>query len=423
MKSENNVKRQLRALYQIQTPDIWYKIKDVKPPAPTQEPVKIKRYFSTQTAGVVAAALIFIVGTIFMLHSLSPEDKPPYTSGTFETQSQVTSRQGGDYISEELKQRVKNDWYEQKVAEDPIWGTNTVEGVWLDNFFYGYFNGSVVFHRSGEAQGGWTEEVAELTFAYGNSGRILIWNNGKFYTLSGLGEFPGAYTTGILTKEDLEEIHYLHQQEFPFMYETQGTTSPVTVTTEPVETTETTTATTSNTPPKDDTKEEFRKFIQNNEINERGLDEATRTRESVRSTVVSNVFIPSNRLLNFELTDVTYKEDVYIGLYYTNKNYKSNNKLDESENHARSTAIYEISELMHTQESLERFYQWGFKPLNLDDRVIYHMATYSISDSSILLNHGFEFIEGDKRIRAWLPAIDGLSAYDMLKYLDMVKVQ
>jgi len=92
MKPINKTEQKLQALFQVPTPDVWDKIKDVKLPAPAQEPVRIKRYFSMQTAEVAAAALIFIVGTVFMLYSLAPEDRPPNVTDTttFVSQSQST---------------------------------------------------------------------------------------------------------------------------------------------------------------------------------------------------------------------------------------------------------------------------------------------------------------------------------------------
>jgi len=210
--------------------------------------------------------------------------------------------------------------------------------------------------------------------------------------------------------------------------QTTQTLSPVTIANQTTEAiteppvTEVSAPAISTAPKKDDTKEEFRKFIQNNEIHERGTDveNGIKTKENVLKSLLNSGYVPQNCIPGFELFSVTSRDGAHVALEYRLTDYVYDNKLDESENHARSAAIYNLYYFEGESElcplTVSQLLEWGFKPLNLDDRVIYHRLHNSM--------HGFEFMrENGRRFQVWLPAIDGLSAYDMLKYLDMVKVQ
>jgi hypothetical protein len=110
MNSKKHTKRRLRALYQTQIPeripDVWGKIKDLPLPTannstfnsdnailvPTTQAHSFERrkFPSTQFAGVAAAVLILVAGTVFMFNALAPEIEPPLPPDTSLLQSQTT---------------------------------------------------------------------------------------------------------------------------------------------------------------------------------------------------------------------------------------------------------------------------------------------------------------------------------------------
>jgi hypothetical protein len=119
--------------------------------------------------------------------------------------------------------------------------------------------------------------------------------------------------------------------------------------------------------------------------------------------VISAASVPQNTLPGFELSGVMYQEDVYITFWFSDGESSGSYTMRYSDN-ALSGGDYLAA-------SVEQLTESGFKPMNLD-RLIYHRRGHE--------NHGFDFIEGNTRVSVWLPAIDGLSEYDMVCYLDMI---
>ena len=88
--------------------------------------------------------------------------------------------------------------------------------------YLGTYNGSVVMKirrlYSGSVPMVWHEDVAGYRFRYGDSSRIVVWNDGEFFGLSDVayfGSIIGAYNIGLLTEQDVGDIwyHWNAQQE------------------------------------------------------------------------------------------------------------------------------------------------------------------------------------------------------------------
>jgi len=104
----------------------------------------------------------------------------------------------------ELEARIKRDY---QITFNPY----DLDRVWIEPYL-GTYNGSVALYLGpGILDVAWQEEVAGHIFGYRTNQRILVWNDGAFYTLSGKGGFgvslPSAYELGLLTAEDLWYVH------------------------------------------------------------------------------------------------------------------------------------------------------------------------------------------------------------------------
>jgi len=153
---------------------------------------------------------------------------------------------------------------------------------------------------------------------------------------------------------------------------------------------------------------------------------------AIKNNVLANARMPKNVLPGFEFDKISHiKGSSSVDIYYKKTNYKYDNKFDEHDNYIMSTAAYTIRLLefkdKNTQDlekdeyvknAYEQLNEWGVKRLNIKNRIIYHDFGYS-RDGETLLCHGFDLFEDGKRVMAWLPAIDGMDEYDMVKYLDM----
>jgi hypothetical protein len=176
---------------------------------------------------------------------------------------------------------------------------------------------------------------------------------------------------------------------------------------------------------------EFLSFIQNDKIN--GLDGAK------PEDVLSNFLVPKNRLLGFEISDVSYFSSTHhgifqgsIGVYYQMTDYVYNEKLSSLDNQQQATAVYSIifSEdgMEFDEGAVTQLTNAGYELLKFENRQTYYAAVYSSNSHSLgaeeLLFHVFDFIDNGKRIRVQLPAhaVDGLDVYDMVKYLEMIPV-
>ncbi|MCL2842602.1 MAG: S-layer homology domain-containing protein [Oscillospiraceae bacterium] len=105
----------------------------------------------------------------------------------------------------ELETRIRQDF---QIA----FNVYHLDKVWIEPYL-GTYNGSVaLYFGPGPLTIAWSEEVAGHIFFYQSSLRILVWNDGAFYTLSGKSGFdvvlPSAYELGLLTAEDIGHIHF-----------------------------------------------------------------------------------------------------------------------------------------------------------------------------------------------------------------------
>jgi hypothetical protein len=163
-----------------------------------------------------------------------------------------------------------------------------------------------------------------------------------------------------------------------------------------------------------DSVEKFLEFVKND--------------EKINDSVLKDIYVPKNTLPGFELIEVTYdRNGECIVFIYEDKKYVYNEKFSRPENYELSTARYVllldyVYESGYLQTSLEQIYGWGMKPLTLEDRLIYYKDAYALSNVTVLMGRSFDFILNERRISAWLPAVDGLDVYDMVKYLEMIPV-
>ena len=120
----------------------------------------------------------------------------------------------------ELEARIKHDWVETMIQiEHPF-----VSHVFVPRIavYLGTYNGNVVLKMAHTgliiSNDGWSEEVAGRRFFYWFDQRVLVWNDGVFYTLSGTldmfriwEEIPSACKLGLLSEEDVRSIHFRFQ--------------------------------------------------------------------------------------------------------------------------------------------------------------------------------------------------------------------
>jgi len=105
-------------------------------------------------------------------------------------------------LSAVMQYRIKRDF-------------NRSATVIIDHYF-GSYNDSVALmirnYDSNFTMATWQQEIAGFVFHYNDGQSITVWSNGSFYSL------PKAYAQGLLTSQNINEIHRRHQQAFPFMY-------------------------------------------------------------------------------------------------------------------------------------------------------------------------------------------------------------
>jgi len=107
-----------------------------------------------------------------------------------------------------LEMRIREDWalrYPTLVSENVI----------IDHYF-GTYNGKVVLMIRDDENGisavVWEQEVVGFVFHYNCGRQIYVWYDGDFFSL------PQALEQGLIRAGDVRNIHYRHQQAFPFMY-------------------------------------------------------------------------------------------------------------------------------------------------------------------------------------------------------------
>jgi hypothetical protein len=129
--------------------------------------------------------------------TVEPIDKPPCNGNN------------NQQLCPDLAARIKLDWLQFCIF------TTTIDGVRISEYF-GTYRGSVVLMINCIccyfADVVWEEEVAGRVFLYRDSQRILVWNDGAFYDLSGAN---GAYELGLLTAEDIFRVHLRFEQARP----------------------------------------------------------------------------------------------------------------------------------------------------------------------------------------------------------------
>jgi len=107
-------------------------------------------------------------------------------------------------LGKEIQNRIRQDYFQ---GLDNVYGNITFEDVYVRQF-YGVYNESVVvvmwIYGSGTPPAIDTIEVEGFEFEYHTGRPILVWNNGNFYGLQ------RAYDEGLISMENLEQIHSLH---------------------------------------------------------------------------------------------------------------------------------------------------------------------------------------------------------------------
>jgi hypothetical protein len=132
-------------------------------------------------------------------------DKMPIMSYSLSAQSNPAPTP----LSDEAELQIKKDCLDYFYSN---WSDYPIDQIQLHNLgIYGESSESVALMLYlGGTQMPWREEVAGYTFGYpAGRSRVYVWNNGTFYTLSAGGTPAcGAYETGLLTDDDIGNIHY-----------------------------------------------------------------------------------------------------------------------------------------------------------------------------------------------------------------------
>jgi hypothetical protein len=162
----------------------------------------------------------------------------------------------------------------------------------------------------------------------------------------------------------------------------------------------------------------FTAFIQNNDT--------VRANGMTNSDILSNVVVPRNRLSNTELENIIYREGSWISYEYKIKNYVYNDRLSRDDNVHLSRATYHIT--FSTHDGGREYLRWyeqcdrWIPLLEHNGSTVYYIAIYSEINSELITNHCYFFVADGKIVYAYLHPLPGLSALDMVKYLEMVPV-
>ena len=199
------------------------------------------------------------------------------------------------------------------------------------------------------------------------------------------------------------------------------------------------------TPTVKSTIEEFKAFLENEEIriethlyhespfdgNIKEFNHEGKKGDDIRSDIFKKGLIPANRFMDYELDYVSFndnKGNSWGNLYfqYINPNYIEDSRLDPTENSEKSRASITVSftdeGLEFSKEIVNDMLKKGYELIKIDGKEIYYIPAYALSDSKILLAHCYSYVNDSKRIRVWLPEVDGLNEYDMVKYLEMIPI-
>jgi len=141
------------------------------------------------------------------------------------------------------------------------------------------------------------------------------------------------------------------------------------------------------------------------------------------------ILVPKVGLDGFELEEVTHSDSGMIGMGYKMKNYVRDNRFSEADNEILPLAYYAVrsfdkNDKVWLKETIERFYELGYKLIKIDGREVYYLEWRSENGKAII-RYTFSYFEGDKDIIIALPApaVEGLSVQEMGRYLEMVKVE
>jgi hypothetical protein len=168
----------------------------------------------------------------------------------------------------------------------------------------------------------------------------------------------------------------------------------------------------------------FAAFVQRSEQNRTSGSSRNEYLSSSNDLSVRNAIMPI--LPGFELTDIEYLEEKWISYSYKLTDYVYNEKLSESDNFYLSRAIVAVSYSPADEwnEYIKWYMQgnWSILTEHSGTTICYSPGYFSESNSELLVCHVYAFIVGNKFVYIRLPALPGLSALDMVKYLEMVPV-
>jgi len=135
---------------------------------------------------------------------------------------------------------------------------------------------------------------------------------------------------------------------------------------------------------------------------------------------ISAIKVPRNVLPSFEIESITFAVGGSMTLdFVASGNYDC---CPSSVVGCGCRALFRVMSFegysYFADDSIKQLERWGLKRLNHADFEVFHLAF----ESDGKIHHTFEYILNGQRIAATLPAIEGLSEYDMLRYLELVKV-
>lgn len=135
-------------------------------------------------------------------------------------------------------------------------------------------------------------------------------------------------------------------------------------------------------------------------------------------------YIPSALTQNYELSQITKRDDVYVMMEYTLSSNQalSAEKLSEYDAERLSTLIFRYSLYSVTQEDLEEsFIRNGYEPIEYEGKVYYCWDEYAENNpDKQIIGYEIAFLEDGRLFFMHLPAVDTFE--NMMKFTNIVKV-
>ncbi len=143
-----------------------------------------------------------------------------------------------------------------------------------------------------------------------------------------------------------------------------------------------------------DSVDEFKSFIE-----EDGFDNSSRIKGM---NMIDKVELIDVQLDGYTLSQIIFRENIYLAAYYIDDDYIYNDIYDEYANERLSTVIYEVSLFEEAQESLKiNYIDKGFNSITIEGRQCYYMPEYTTNNE--LIGYEIAFTVDNNLIYIHLP--------------------